>query len=126
MGTLTARVVAFGCIQCRDLLLDDCRKFNLPLPIGEFIVVPEEWAYFRCPHMKHGFMLAFGCTQTGSAEGRDEVAVALARREDGVEVAPPEWWNNLDASKNIGYPVREEGRYGSYPSIDAYGDESDP
>ena len=32
---------------------------------------------------------------------------------------------NIDASKNIGYPCREEGAYGSYPSMDGFDDESD-
>ncbi|HQU93806.1 MAG TPA: hypothetical protein PLK77_16035 [Pyrinomonadaceae bacterium] len=34
------------------------------------------------------------------------------------------WPRNLDASKNIGYPCREDGRYGSYPSHDGFDDES--
>jgi len=45
--------------------------------------------------------------------------------EDG-EVESPPWANNLDATKNCGYPAREEGRYGSYPSHDGFDDESEP
>jgi len=44
--------------------------------------------------------------------------------EDKVEVE--RWWDNLDATKNRGYPAREEGRYGSYPSHDGFDDESEP
>lgn len=31
---------------------------------------------------------------------------------------------NLDASKNIGYPCREDGSYGSHASHDGFDDES--
>jgi hypothetical protein len=37
-----------------------------------------------------------------------------------------EEWDRLDSSKGIGYPCREEGSYGSYPSHDGFDDESDP
>jgi hypothetical protein len=48
----------------------------------------------------------------------------LDRHEGKVEVE--RWWDNLDATKNRGYPAREEGRYGSYPSHDGFDDESEP
>lgn len=32
---------------------------------------------------------------------------------------------NMDATKDIGYPCREDGRYGSYSSHDGYDDESE-
>jgi hypothetical protein len=32
---------------------------------------------------------------------------------------------NLDATKNIGYVVREMGKYGSHPSHDGFNDESE-
>ncbi len=48
------------------------------------------------------------------------------RYKDKAEIEPPPWSNNLDATKNIGYPVREAGRYGSHPSHDAFDDESEP
>ncbi len=50
-----------------------------------------------------------------------------SRREKGeLEVERPSWWDNLDSTKNHGYPAREEGRYGSYPSHDGFDDESKP
>ena len=48
------------------------------------------------------------------------------RYKGSAEIEPPPWSNNLDATKNIGYPVRESGRYGSHPSHDAFDDESKP
>jgi hypothetical protein len=44
--------------------------------------------------------------------------------EGELEIEAPDWWNNLDATKGIGYPVRESGRYGSHPSHDGFDDES--
>lgn len=46
--------------------------------------------------------------------------------EDSGEVEAPDGWLNIDATKNIGYPVREQGRYGSHPTHDDFGDESEP
>lgn len=42
------------------------------------------------------------------------------------DIERPAWWDNLDATKNRGYPAREDGRYGSYPSHDGFDDESKP
>jgi hypothetical protein len=42
------------------------------------------------------------------------------------DIERPSWWDNLDATKNRGYPAREDGRYGSYPSHDGFDDESKP
>jgi hypothetical protein len=47
-------------------------------------------------------------------------------RYKGIEVERPSWWNNLDATKDYGYPAREAGRYGSHPSHDGFDDESKP
>jgi hypothetical protein len=43
-----------------------------------------------------------------------------------VEAESPPWRNNLDATKNYGYPAREAGRYGSHPSHDGFDGESKP
>jgi hypothetical protein len=48
------------------------------------------------------------------------------RYEGKVEAETPSWRNNLDATKNYGYPARESGRYGSHPSHDGIDDESKP
>jgi hypothetical protein len=48
------------------------------------------------------------------------------RYKGKVEVERPSWWNNLDATKDYGYPAREAGRYGSHPSHDGFDDESKP
>lgn len=48
------------------------------------------------------------------------------RDKGECDIERPSWWDNLDATKNRGYPAREEGRYGSYPSHDGFDDESKP
>ena len=59
-------------------------------------------------------------------DSRDNAAPESARQKGKIEVERPAWWDNLDATKNCGYPAREEGRYGSYPSHDGFDDESKP
>lgn len=57
-------------------------------------------------------------TQSGPQES--------GRQKGQIEVERPSWWDNLDATKDRGYPAREDGRYGSYPSHDGFDDESKP
>jgi hypothetical protein len=56
------------------------------------------------------------------AEGSQE----SLRYKSEVEAESPSWRNNLDSTKNYGYPARETGRYGSHPSHDGFDDESKP
>jgi hypothetical protein len=90
--------------------------------------VPAHWAGYRCPHLEHGFELDFQSVETNPVGSTGEFSTESMRckSEDETEIEPPEWWNNLDATKNIGYPVREQGRYGSHPSHDGFDDESNP
>jgi hypothetical protein len=62
------------------------------------------------------------CNQSTDVSDRD--ITALERRSLEIEAEQLPWEVNLDAKKNWGYPCREEGRYGSYPSHDAFDDES--
>ena len=104
------------------MLLLDCKDFGLPLPIGEVILVPERWAAHKCGHQENGFVLEFSkaphLSQNPSAQS--------LRWKNEEEVESPSWWNNLDATKNRGFPARETGRYGSHPSHDGFDDESEP
>jgi hypothetical protein len=46
-------------------------------------------------------------------------------RQDTIFAAPHD--KNLDATKNWGYPAREQqGKYGSHPGCDDFNDESEP
>lgn len=62
----------------------------------------------------------------GSNPSTVEFGTTSVRHKGEIEVERPSWWNNLDATKDCGYPAREEGRYGSYPSHDGFDDESKP
>jgi hypothetical protein len=124
MKALEARIIASDCIDCRNRLLMDCRDFGLPLPESELILVPARWLFHHCPHMEQGFVLKFDQTNQPAAGYNDQKAAASLRWKGEEEMEVPAWWINLDASKDIGYPVREEGRYGSHPSHDDFDDES--
>jgi hypothetical protein len=50
----------------------------------------------------------------------------MRHREEDDDVETPGCWLNLDATRNMGYPAREGGRYGSHPSHDGFDDESEP
>ncbi len=126
MKALRARVNLNNCGECRDELLSECRACGLPIPTGEVISVPERWADHTCPHMHDGLVLKFEGAETNAAEIELETDTESARSTEGEEIEAPEWWNNLDATKGIGYPAREQGRYGSYPSHDGFDDESQP
>lgn len=128
METLNARLISADCAECRDHLLTECREIGLPLPTGEVFLVPDHWAHHRCPHRENGFELDFRTVRTNwfDSNGQFSAESMRCKDEDDAEIEAPEWWNNIDATKDIGYPVREQGRYGSHPAHDAFDDESDP
>jgi hypothetical protein len=57
---------------------------------------------------------------------KENISQQSLRHKGKVEAEAPPWRNNLDATKNYGYPARESGRYGSHPSHDGFDDESKP
>ena len=56
----------------------------------------------------------------------ENISQESLRHKGTVEAEAPPWRNNLDATKDYGYPAREAGRYGSHPSHDGFDDESKP
>jgi hypothetical protein len=125
MGTLIARVISDGCTECRDQLLEDCRDSALPPPTSNLIVVPESWADHRCPHPGGQFQLDF---LPQESESVGEISgESIGWDDEGLgDVEAPDGWMNIDATKNICYPAREQGRYGSHPTHDDFDDESEP
>ena len=90
------------------------------MPSGETADIPARWAHHKCIHMEDGSILLF-------ANDLEALDIASDRDKEGeTEMEEPEWSSNIDASKGIGYPARETGRYGSYPSHDGFDDESEP
>ncbi len=124
MEALQAQVIANNCSKCRDQLLVECNRLKLPPPITEFIWVPKRWASHKCTHIENGLVLKFKNPVTNGVQpdptGPNDPA-------DGTDITQQvERWDRHDASKGIGYPCREEGSYGSYPSHDGFDDESEP
>jgi hypothetical protein len=120
MKSLRARVIVDACSDCRIMLLLDCQRFELPPPSDEIILVPETWVGHICNHLENGFVLEF----FSEADSQEDITVAPVEENPDIEDSP--WWDTLDATKNIGYPARESGRYGSYPAHDGFDDESEP
>ncbi len=81
-----------------------------------------------CRHLVRAFKIAHLNRPAirDSVDSDGDLSAESMRWKGEDEIEAPEWWNNLDATKNIGYPVRDEGRYGSHPSHDGFDDESEP
>ena len=116
-----ARVIVDDCVTCREKLLLACRNAGLPLPVSPVFAAPEEWIDHECEHKLHGFVIEK--VEINATEDEDYEA---PEDEEVEQVEGPDGWLNLDATKNWGYPAREQGRYGSYPTHDNFGDESEP
>lgn len=118
MRIFRVRVKSFDCVECRNALIADCRSFGLPLPTNECAEVPESWLTHKCPHQENGLVIELESQPPGPEESQ--------RWKNQEEIENPQWRHNLDATKGIGYPVREQGRYGSHPAHDGFDDESEP
>jgi hypothetical protein len=119
-------VVLDNCKECRNELLWDCQESGLPAPISEIFLVPERWVSHECHHSEGEFALKIEDPELGRTEIEPEKDAESMRWKEEEEIEAPDWCNNLDATKDIGYPVRETGRYGSHPSHDGFDDESEP
>ena len=111
------RIVRWDCEECRDALLCDCLAQGIGQPIGEFTLGPAEWVSRECPHRGDGFTLNIALVRSkarGGTGGGD-----FDNEGDLYE-------ENIDATKGIGYPAREDGSYGSHPSHDGFDDDSEP
>jgi hypothetical protein len=117
MELVRARIIHDGCPECRDALLAESKSLG-GLPLGGIIVeIPEHWLNATCHHDRTGLKFELVVDDT----------VALAREAERtnsddveVELIQP----GMDATKDIGYPVREHGPYGSHPAHDDFDDES--
>jgi hypothetical protein len=116
MKSVRARVEKDECTQCRDALISDCRASGLPMPVTETIVVPYEWLLHQCPHVTNGLVLRF----------REEYSNEVSDESNSCVWGNAVVRDGIDAAKNIGFPVREGGKYGTHPSHDGFSDESEP
>ena len=119
MELVRARIVEDNCPECRNALLAEANSLGgLPLG-GEVVLIPEHWLNTLCPHGRSG--LKFVLEETAS----DRLLEAEPDQSDeDVEMQAPD--SRMDATKDIGYPVREHGPYGSHPMHDPFNDESGP
>ena len=118
MELVRARIVQDSCPECRDALLTEAKALGgLPLA-GEIVEIPERWLNATCTHGRAGLRFKL-MADTGALSREVQRA-----KSDEVEMEAPDF--KLDASKYIGYPVREHGPYGSHPTHDDFDDESGP
>jgi hypothetical protein len=111
-----AKVVQADCPECRDALLEESKSLGgLPLG-GEIVMIPKHWLNAACPHGRSGLKFELAVTPVSR---KAERAKSL---EGEVEATGP----RIDATKDIGFPVREHGPFGSHPMHDDFDDESGP
>jgi hypothetical protein len=111
--TVRAKVVQNDCEDCRNDLLEESKRLDgLPLA-GEVVLIPTHWLNRACPHGRLGLKFA--------ANNNVPLGEAEPAKSGEVEFETA----RMDATKDIGYPVREHGPYGSHPAHDDFDDESD-
>jgi hypothetical protein len=119
MEVVRAKVAQDDCPECRNALLEEAKSLGgLPLG-GEVVIIPKHWLDTVCPHGRSGLRFEVAAADTGPSEEE-------AERENSGEVEFEAIDSRIDATKNIGYPVREHGPYGSHPMHDDFDDESGP
>lgn len=114
------RIVRLECSECGAALRAACAAVGHP-HLGEYAVLPQSWIGARCPHQDGGLVLE----AVFEPDEGDEVAFEDAA-DSADMVEGPDGWFNMDATKNIGYPAREFGRYGSHSAHDRYDGDSEP
>jgi hypothetical protein len=119
MERVRARIVQDGCPECRDTLLEESKSLGgLPLG-GEVVLIPKHWLNTTCPHGRTGLKFEL---EVADIDAQSPVVERAKSSE--IELEAPD--SRIDATKNIGYPVREHGPYGSHSMHDDFDDESGP
>lgn len=116
MELVRARFVDNDCQECLAALLEEGKSLGgLPLS-GPIVEVPRHWLGKHCDHGRSGLRFEF------LAEYDAEVVEEVVPADDELGANDP----SIDATKDIGYPAREHGPYGSHPMHDDFDDESSP
>lgn len=118
MELVHARVIQDDCPECRNALLVEAKALGLPLR-GEVVIIPRRWLDTKCPHGRPGLRFDPVIPDADAPPREGERAKS---GEIELEATDP----RIDATKDIGYPVREHGPYGSHPMHDDFDDESGP
>jgi hypothetical protein len=85
---------------------------------GKIVLISRHWLNNTCPHGRSG--LVFEAIVNADPPSSE------SRRAKSGEVEFESIDTRIDATRNIGYPIRENGPYGSHPMHDDFDDESDP
>ncbi len=118
METVNARLLQNDCPECLNALVKEARSVGLPIQ-GEVGIIPKHWLNADCPHGRSGLKF-----ESVEADAGELSRVSQRAKSDEVELEAVD--TRIDATKNMGYPAREHGPYGSQSMYDDFDDESDP
>jgi hypothetical protein len=114
MDEVRAKLVYSCCPECLNALLEECNsRGGLPLS-GEVVLIPEHWLNHVCGHGHLGIKFERLRDETDAPVNPKSVKSGTVDSFD----------TRMDATKDIGYPVREHGTYGTHPMHDDFNDES--
>ena len=114
-----AKILQDDCPECRNSLLRESESLGgLPLA-GAIVLIPKHWLNESCPHGRSGIKFQ-------PDEKEPDPLSAQTEESDFGDVDFGITDSKMDATKNIGYPIRERGPYGSHPGHDDFDDESGP
>ena len=118
MKLVHAKIVQDDCSECRAKLIAIANTLGLPLK-GVVVIIPDHWLNSVCLHGHPGLKFERVLADT------DALLREAEQSQSGeIELEAPDY--SMDATKDIGYPVREHGPYGSRPMHDDFNDESSP
>ena len=120
MALVVARFVSNDCGHCLAALLVEAKSHGGFALEGAVAEIPDHWLNAKCPHGRTGLRFDLVADEL-SAESEAELET---ESQGGWEDCP--FGSSIDATKNIGFPVREHGPYGSHPMHDDFDDESGP
>lgn len=110
MDQVRAKLVHDTCPECFHALLEESRSLDWISLAGEVVLIPEHWLNPVCTHGTPGIKFERLPDETGEPGNPKTSGHVLDTR--------------MDATKDMGYPAREQGTYGSHPMHDDFNDES--
>jgi succinyl-CoA synthetase beta subunit len=122
-----------NCPECRRLLLEDWKDsidvFGQEFFFEQVELIAKHWPNDICPHGNKAYKFEVKINDDIDEETRKTLEnnfLVAQQRLRSIGIGSGYHSPGMDASKYIGYPVREHGPYGSHPVEDAYDDESSP
>jgi hypothetical protein len=118
MKTVPAKLVRNECPECFTDLVAEAGSGGFAIQ-GVVGIIPDYWVNRICPHGRKGLRFELQTDDTGVLQRESQRA-----KSDEIELEVPD--SRMDVTKDIGYPVREHGPYGSHSMQDDFDDESSP